>query len=129
LLLRLLIESAPSSVVNVTSGAQSMGRMAFDDLQGERGYRGETAYDQSKLANVLITYELVRQLEGTGVTANCVHPGVIRTRFGQEDPNVAYRLTRVARPFMRARSGGGDRRLPRGLAGGERNRRPVLGEP
>ncbi|SRR6266542_1890703 len=78
-----------------------MGRIAFDDLQGERGYRGQTAYNQPKLANVLFTYELARRLEGTGVTANCVHPGVVRTRFGQEDPNVAYRFTWVARPFMR----------------------------
>lgn len=100
-LLDLLIESAPSRIVNVTSGAQSMGRIAFDDLQGERGYRGQAAYSQSKLANVLFTYELARRLEGTGVTANCVHPGVVRTGFGQEDPNVAYRLTWVARPFMR----------------------------
>jgi retinol dehydrogenase-14 len=101
LLLDLLIESAPSRIVNVASGAQSMGRIAFDDLQGERGYRGQAAYNQSKLANVLFTYELARRLEGTGVTANCVHPGVVRTRFGREDPNVAYRLSWVARPFMR----------------------------
>jgi retinol dehydrogenase-14 len=108
LLLDLLIESAPSRIVNVASGAQSMGRIAFDDLQGERGYRGQAAYNQSKLANVLFTYELARGLEGTGVTANCVHPGVVRTRFGREDPNVAYRLSRVARPFMRTPEQGAD---------------------
>jgi retinol dehydrogenase 14 len=102
LLLDRLVESAPSRIVNVTSGAQSMGRIAFDDLQGEQGYRGQAAYSQSKLANVLFTYELARRLEGTGVTANCVHPGVVRTRFGQEDPNVATRwLPWVARPFLR----------------------------
>jgi NAD(P)-dependent dehydrogenase (short-subunit alcohol dehydrogenase family) len=104
-----LIESAPSRIVNVTSGAQSMGRINFDDLQGGRGYRGQAAYNQSKLANVLFTYELARRLEGTGVTANCVHPGVVRTRFGQEDPNFAARwLTWAARPFMRTPARGAE---------------------
>jgi NAD(P)-dependent dehydrogenase (short-subunit alcohol dehydrogenase family) len=66
LLLDLLQGSAPARIVNVTSGAQSMGRIDFEDLQGERGYRGQTAYNQSKLANVLFTYELARRLEGKG---------------------------------------------------------------
>ena len=101
LLLDLLIASAPSRIVNVTSGAQSLGRIDFDDLQGERRYRGQAAYNQSKLANVLFTYELARRLDGTEVTANAVHPGVTRTRFGKADPNVAGRLSRVAQPFMR----------------------------
>ncbi|HET9723810.1 MAG TPA: SDR family oxidoreductase [Actinomycetota bacterium] len=102
LLLDLLVASAPSRIVNVTSGAQSVGRIDFEDLQGERRYRGQAAYNQSKLANVLFTYELARRLEGTGVTVNAVHPGVARTRFGHADPNIATRwLTRVAQPFMR----------------------------
>ena len=66
----------------MSSGAQAMGRIDFDDLQGERGYNGQRAYNQSKLANVLFTYELARRLEGTGVTANVLHPGVVRTAFG-----------------------------------------------
>ena len=101
-LLRPLLEaSAPARVVTVSSGAQAMGRIDFDDLQGERGYRGQRAYNQSKLANVLFTYELARRLEGTGVTANVLHPGVVRTRFGQEDSSALFRvMLPLVRPFM-----------------------------
>ena len=58
--------SAPARVVTVSSGAQAMGRIDLDDLQGEQGYSGQRAYNQSKLANVLFTYELARRLEGIG---------------------------------------------------------------
>ena len=85
LLLERLEASAPARVVTVSSGAQSMGRIDFDDLQGARKYSGQQAYNQSKLANVMFTYELARRLEGTGVTANVLHPGVTRTDFGAED--------------------------------------------
>ena len=71
LLLDLLRASAPARIVNVTSGAQAVGGIHFDDLQFERRYRGQAAYNQSKLANVLFTYELARRLEGSGVTVNC----------------------------------------------------------
>jgi retinol dehydrogenase 14 len=87
-----LKESAPSRVVTVASHAQAMGRMDFDDLQGERSYSGARAYNQSKLANVLFTYELARRLRNTSVTANALHPGVVRTSFGAEDPAVVQRL-------------------------------------
>jgi retinol dehydrogenase 14 len=85
LLLDRLKASAPARVVTVSSGAQSMGRIAFDDLQGARNYSGQRAYNQSKLANVMFTNELARRLEGTGVTANSLHPGVVRSNFGAED--------------------------------------------
>jgi len=98
LLLDLLHESAPARVVNVTSGAHSTGRIDFDDLQGERGYRGHVAYSQSKLANVLFSYELARRLHGTSVTANALHPGVVSTSFGVEDP---ASVQRVFIPFLR----------------------------
>ena len=102
LLLDLLKASAPSRVVTVSSGAQSMGRIDFADLQGARDYNGQRAYNQSKLANVLFTYELARRLEGTGVTANVLHPGVVRTAFGREDPAAFMRLvTWVVVPFMK----------------------------
>jgi NAD(P)-dependent dehydrogenase (short-subunit alcohol dehydrogenase family) len=68
-----LVASRPARVVTVSSGAQSMGRIDFDDLQSERNYSGQRAYNQSKLANVMFTYELARRLEGTGVTATAVH--------------------------------------------------------
>jgi retinol dehydrogenase-14 len=103
LLRGLLVTSAPARVVTVSSGAQSMGRIDFDDLQGERDYDGQRAYNQSKLANVLFTYELARRLEGTGVTANVLHPGVVRTRFGQEDSGRWMRLLLpVVRPFLKS---------------------------
>jgi NAD(P)-dependent dehydrogenase (short-subunit alcohol dehydrogenase family) len=101
-LLGLLIASAPARVVTVSSGAQAMGRIDLDDLQGERAYSGQRAYNQSKLANVLFTYELARRLEGTGVTATVLHPGVTRTAFGQEDSVRWMRLVLpMLRPFMK----------------------------
>jgi NAD(P)-dependent dehydrogenase (short-subunit alcohol dehydrogenase family) len=103
LLLDLLQGTAPARIVNVTSGAQSMGRIDFEDLQGERRYRGQAAYNQSKLANVLFTYELARRLDGTGVTVNCVHPGWVRTDFGHRNQPLAWRLMiAVVVPFMRS---------------------------
>jgi NAD(P)-dependent dehydrogenase (short-subunit alcohol dehydrogenase family) len=103
LLLDRLRSAAPARVVTVSSGAQAMGRIDFDDLQGERSYSGQRAYNQSKLANVLFTYELARRLEGSGVTANALHPGVVRTAFGQEDSRGWMRLMLpVLRPFMKS---------------------------
>jgi len=109
-LLRPLLEaSAPSRVATVSSGAQSIGHIDLDDLQGERAYRGQRAYSQSKLANLLFTYELARRLEGTGVTANALHPGVVRTRFGQDDPSFPYRaLLPLVRPFLLSPERGAD---------------------
>lgn len=102
LLLDRLRSSAPARVVTVSSGAQAMGRIDFDDLQGVRSYSGQRAYNQSKLANVLFTYELARRLEGSGVTANVLHPGVVRTAFAQEDSGGWMRLMLpVVRPFMK----------------------------
>jgi NAD(P)-dependent dehydrogenase (short-subunit alcohol dehydrogenase family) len=101
-LLDLLVASAPARVVTVSSGAQAMGRIDLEDLQGERAYSGQRAYNQSKLANVLFTYELARRLEGTGVTATVLHPGVTRTAFGQEDSVRWMRLVLpLVRPFMK----------------------------
>lgn len=102
LLLDVLRASDPARVVNVTSGAQGVGDIHFDDLQFERRYRGQAAYNQSKLANVLFTYELARRLEGSGVTVNCVAPGVVRSNFGLADPAPGMLLlTALVRPFMR----------------------------
>ena len=98
LLLDRLKASTLARVVTVSSGAQSMGKIDFEDLQGERTYSGQTAYNQSKLASVMFTYELARRLEGTGVTATVLHPGVVSTRFGAEDPS---RIFKVVVPFVR----------------------------
>jgi NAD(P)-dependent dehydrogenase (short-subunit alcohol dehydrogenase family) len=98
----LLLASAPARVVTVSSGAQAMGRIDLADLQGERSYNGQRAYNQSKLANVLFTYELARRLEGTGVTATVLHPGVVRTAFGREDTGWVMRLMLpLVTPFMK----------------------------
>jgi retinol dehydrogenase-14 len=103
LLLDRLIASAPSRIVNVSSAAQGMGTIDFDDLMGERAYSGQTAYNQSKLANVMFTYELARRLAGTGVTATALHPGMTNTSFSAEDPSRAFApLVAVMRPFMRS---------------------------
>jgi len=102
LLLDRLKASAPARVVTVSSGAQAAGRIDFDDLQGARSYSGQRAYSQSKLANILFTNELARRLQGTGVTANSVHPGVVRTNFGSEDQAGFFRIiSPVVRPFLK----------------------------
>jgi retinol dehydrogenase-14 len=99
LLLDRLMISAPARVVTVSSCAHTGGRIDFDDLQGERSYSGARAYNQSKLANALFTYELARRLQGTPVTANVLHPGVVHTSFGAEDP---ARVQRLLVPLIRA---------------------------
>src|SRR5437763_5124329 len=102
LLLDRLTASAPARIVTVSSGAHAKGRIDFDDLQGERNYSGQRAYSQSKLASVMFTYELARRLEGTGVTATVLHPGVVRTSFGAEDQAAHFAaMIRVARLFMK----------------------------
>ncbi len=99
LLLDTLKASAPSRIVNVSSSAHYSGRMVFDDLQEEKNYSAMRSYCQSKLAQVLFTHELARKLEGTRVTVNAVHPGVVRTRWGDEGGAVGIGI-RIARPFM-----------------------------
>lgn len=102
LLLDRLKRSAPARIVTVASAAQGMGRIDFDDLMGQRKYSGQTAYNQSKLANVMFTYELARRLEGSGVTATVLHPGMTSTGFSSEDPSRVFApLVAVMRPFMR----------------------------
>ncbi len=81
LLFDVLRASAPSRVVNVASTAHSRGVIDFDDLQMEHDYRGWQMYANTKLMNVVFTYELARRAAATGVTANCLHPGVIHTNL------------------------------------------------
>jgi NAD(P)-dependent dehydrogenase (short-subunit alcohol dehydrogenase family) len=107
LLLDRLVCSAPARVVTVSSNAHALVRIDFDDLQGEHGYSGAKAYNQSKLGNVLFTYELARRLQtnpptGATITANVLHPGVVNPSFGPEDPATIQRvLTPFPRPFMK----------------------------
>src|SRR5579863_10386201 len=102
LLLDRLTASAPARIVTVSSGAHVTGKINFGDLQREHHYSGQQAYSQSKLANVLFTYELARRLDGTGVTTTVLHPGVVRTGFAAEDPSLlATVMITVSRPFLK----------------------------
>jgi len=87
LLLELLKRSAPARVINVSSDSHYSGRIDFDNLQGEKKYFIIHAYANSKLCNVLFTYELARRLNGTGISVNCLHPGVVRTDIGKKNTN------------------------------------------
>jgi retinol dehydrogenase-14 len=84
LLLDVLKASAPSRIVNISSGAHLMAKMQMDDLQYSRKYKAFASYAQSKLANVLFTYELARRLKGTGVDVNAVDPGGVATGLGSD---------------------------------------------
>jgi NAD(P)-dependent dehydrogenase (short-subunit alcohol dehydrogenase family) len=81
-LLDKLIASAPGRIVSTSSAAHQGASLDFSDLQSANGYGGYKAYGRSKLANILFTRELARRLAGAGVTANCLHPGAVATRFG-----------------------------------------------
>ena len=101
LLLPALRAGSPSRIVNVASRAHRRGGpLDFDDLQSERRYIPFRVYGRSKLANILFTYELARRLEGTGVTANCLHPGVVRTGFAQGEKGATGMFFRLIRPLM-----------------------------
>jgi retinol dehydrogenase-14 len=81
LLLDLLKKSAPARIITVSSTVHYDEQIKFDNLQGERNYNGMGAYKVSKLGNVLFTFELAERLKDTGVTANCLHPGVVATKL------------------------------------------------
>ena len=97
LLLPLLGAGAPSRIVTVTSRYERWGRIDFDDLELTRRYSAFRAYARSKLANVLFTYELAERLRGSGVTANCVHPGLVATDLMRDLPRW---LRALYEPFL-----------------------------
>ena len=100
LLLPELRRGAPSRVVNVASEAAKVGRIDFDDLQGERRYRGGLAYAQAKLANILFSSELSRRLAGSGVTSNALHPGAVASGFALNNAGVVRFGMKLVRPFL-----------------------------
>jgi len=101
LLLERLMASAPARVVNVASEGHRFGRIDLEDLQNERKkYSWMRVYGASKLANVLFTYELARRLEGTGVTANCLHPGAVATGLGTNNGRIGRIAIPLLRPFF-----------------------------
>lgn len=96
LLLDILKISAPARVINVSSGSHMRATINFDDLQNRRKYFSPRVYGQSKLANVLFTYELARRLKGTGITVNALNPGFVATNMGV---NIGW-IMRFVRPLM-----------------------------
>ena len=109
LLLDLLKRSAPAKVINVASIEHRQGTLPFDNLQFEKGgYRITRAYARSKLANVLFTTELARRLAGTGVTANCLHPGAVATNIWSHAPGYVRLVLPVAKLFMLSAEKGAD---------------------
>ncbi len=100
LLLDALKASSPARIVNVSSDSQRGRRLDFNDLQNKKSYNVMKAYGRSKLANMLFTYELARRLEGSGVTANALHPGAVATRIWQRggplNPLISLIMRRVS---------------------------------
>jgi NAD(P)-dependent dehydrogenase (short-subunit alcohol dehydrogenase family) len=94
-----LIATPHARIVSTASNAHSAGRLNFEDLQSTRRYSGFTAYGTSKLCNILFTRELARRLKGSGVTANCLHPGFVATRFGAESGGLVQATIPLAKLF------------------------------
>jgi NAD(P)-dependent dehydrogenase (short-subunit alcohol dehydrogenase family) len=99
LLLDTIKASAPARIINVSSGAHTSGKIAFDNLQGEQNY-SPMAYSHAKLANILFTVELARRLEGTGVTVNALHPGFVATGFAKNNGRVIAALMSLFSPLL-----------------------------
>ena len=106
LLTNLLVEtveqSAPARIVNVSSGAEAGGKVHFDDLMLRQNYSGWKAYGQSKLANLLFTFELAKRLANKGVTVNAMHPGFVATGFGQDASGIMSGVMSLVRPLARS---------------------------
>jgi NAD(P)-dependent dehydrogenase (short-subunit alcohol dehydrogenase family) len=101
LLLEQIIQCKPARIVNVSSGSHYRGKIHFADLNLSKGYNGWKAYSQSKLANILFTYELVRKVEDKSIAINCMTPGMVATRIGQNTGPVLRHLVR----FVQSMSG------------------------
>jgi retinol dehydrogenase-14 len=89
-------------IINVSSQAQRVGHIRFDDLMLEKKYLGFRAYAQAKLANIIFTYELSRRWAESGVTANAMHPGAVNTNFGYDARPVFKFLLRIGKPFLKS---------------------------
>jgi NAD(P)-dependent dehydrogenase (short-subunit alcohol dehydrogenase family) len=103
-----LVGSAPARVVSTASAAHYGAKLDFEDLQCARGYSAWKAYNRSKLANILFTRELAKRLAGTNVTANCLHPGIVASRFGDEAGGWTARLFPFIKRFAISPAGGAD---------------------
>jgi NAD(P)-dependent dehydrogenase (short-subunit alcohol dehydrogenase family) len=96
-LLPRLMGSAPARIINTASAAHQGARLDLDDPQLAKGYGAMKAYGRSKLCNILFTRELARRLKGSGVTANCLHPGFVATRFADESGGLISRFAGLAK--------------------------------
>jgi NAD(P)-dependent dehydrogenase (short-subunit alcohol dehydrogenase family) len=94
-----LFAASPARVVSTASDAHKGYALDFDDLQATKSYSAISAYGRSKLCNILFTRELARRWSATGVTANCLHPGFVATRFGDASGGVLSRVVRLAKTF------------------------------
>ena len=111
LLLDVLKANAPARVVNVAGDFHRKATMRLDDLMSETDYSGARANNQAKLALILFTYELARRLEGTGVTANCLHPGPVATEAPLKDPHLSpfgRFMYRLVKPFFQSPESGAE---------------------
>ncbi len=99
LLLDTIKASAPARIINVSSNSHALGKIVFDNLQGERSYSAN-AYGNSKLANILFTIELARRLDGTGVTVNTLHPGLVNTGMGKNNSGIFMKIFRIVVPLI-----------------------------
>ncbi len=105
-LMDVLKSSGPARVVNVSSDAHKFARLDLSDLQAERGFRMMRVYGNSKLANILFTQALARRLQGSQVTTNCMHPGVVRTGFGHNTKGLMnFAVKTFAMFFLTAEQG------------------------
>ena len=109
LLLERLEAGAPARIVTTASGAHNGAEIPFDDVGAAHSYGfGGRRYSQTKLANILFTIELARRLEGTGVSANCFHPGVVATGLARNNGALARAATTIAKPFLRSPAKGAE---------------------
>jgi NAD(P)-dependent dehydrogenase (short-subunit alcohol dehydrogenase family) len=96
------LKSAPNArIINLASEAQRTGKINFEDLNLKNEFSAFKTYSQSKLANVMFTYELARRLKDTNVTVNCMHPGLVRTNFGKDLSGFFKGIIILMKPFMR----------------------------
>ena len=103
-------ESAPARIITTASDAHEGHAIPFDDLGAERSYgkRGFARYGETKLANILFTVELARRVQGTGVTANWFHPGMVATGFNRNNGALMYGVMTLIRPFSRNPTNGAE---------------------
>ena len=107
LLLDRLVSSAPARIVWTASDSHEFGPLHPDDYMSTQGFKPLKVYGRSKLANILTTAELARRLEGTGVTANCFHPGFVSTSIGRDHP-LGVVFLKLMRPFIKSPAQGAD---------------------